>query len=45
MAIPARGHRGGHWLLLTFIGLQNSGFVAANPATIVGVGAPITAPS
>ena len=26
-------------LLLTFIGLQNSGFVAANPATIVGVGA------
>lgn len=25
-------------LLLTFIGLQNSGFVAANPATIVGVG-------
>ena len=26
-------------LLLTFIGLQNSGFVAANPATMVGVGA------
>jgi AGZA family xanthine/uracil permease-like MFS transporter len=26
-------------LLLTFIGLQNAGFVAANPATIVGVGA------
>jgi len=25
-------------LLLTFIGLQNGGFVAANPATIVGVG-------
>jgi AGZA family xanthine/uracil permease-like MFS transporter len=25
-------------LLLTFIGLQNSGFVAANPATMVGVG-------
>lgn len=25
-------------LLLTFIGLQNAGFVAANPATIVGVG-------
>ena len=26
-------------LLLTFIGLQNAGFVAANPATMVGVGA------
>ena len=26
-------------LLLTFIGLQNAGFVAANPATLVGVGA------
>jgi AGZA family xanthine/uracil permease-like MFS transporter len=26
-------------LLLTFIGLQNSGFIAANPATMVGVGA------
>ena len=26
-------------LLLTFIGLQNAGFIAANPATIVGVGA------
>ena len=25
-------------LLLTFIGLQNAGFIAANPATIVGVG-------
>lgn len=25
-------------LLLTFIGLQNSGFIAANPATMVGVG-------
>ena len=25
-------------LLLTFIGLQNGGFVAANPATLVGVG-------
>ena len=25
-------------LLLTFIGLQNGGFVAANPATMVGVG-------
>jgi len=25
-------------LLLAFIGLQNSGFVAANPATLVGVG-------
>lgn len=25
-------------LLLTFIGMQNSGFVAANPATMVGVG-------
>jgi adenine/guanine/hypoxanthine permease len=25
-------------LLLTFIGLQNAGFVAANPATLVGVG-------
>lgn len=26
-------------LLLTFIGLQNAGFVVANPATMVGVGA------
>jgi AGZA family xanthine/uracil permease-like MFS transporter len=26
-------------LLLAFIGLQNAGFVAANPATLVGVGA------
>ena len=26
-------------LLLTFIGLQNAGFVADNPATLVGVGA------
>jgi AGZA family xanthine/uracil permease-like MFS transporter len=25
-------------LLLTFIGLQNAGFIAANPATMVGVG-------
>jgi AGZA family xanthine/uracil permease-like MFS transporter len=30
---------GGIGLLLTFIGLQNSGFIAANPATMVGVGA------
>lgn len=29
---------GGIGLLLTFIGLQNAGFVAANPATMVGVG-------
>ncbi len=46
----ARGDRAGHspslraataagiGLLLTFIGLQNAGFVAANPATLVGVG-------
>ena len=30
---------GGIGLLLAFIGLQNAGFVAANPATLVGVGA------
>lgn len=29
---------GGIGLLLTFIGLQNAGFVAANPATMIGVG-------
>lgn len=29
---------GGIGLLLTFIGLQNAGFVAANPATMVGTG-------
>jgi AGZA family xanthine/uracil permease-like MFS transporter len=29
---------GGIGLLLTFIGLQNAGFVADNPATLVGVG-------
>jgi AGZA family xanthine/uracil permease-like MFS transporter len=29
---------GGIGLLLTFIGLQNAGFVAANPATLVGAG-------
>jgi AGZA family xanthine/uracil permease-like MFS transporter len=29
---------GGIGLLLTFIGLQNAGFVAGNPATLVGVG-------
>jgi AGZA family xanthine/uracil permease-like MFS transporter len=42
MAIPAAlraATAAGIGLLLTFIGLQNSGFVAANPATIVGVGA------
>lgn len=42
MAIPPPlrfATAGGIGLLLTFIGLQNSGFVAANPATMVGVGA------
>lgn len=29
---------GGIGLLLTFIGLQNAGFVVANPATLVGMG-------
>ena len=42
MAIPPAlraATAAGIGLLLTFIGLKNSGFVAANPATIVGVGA------
>jgi AGZA family xanthine/uracil permease-like MFS transporter len=41
LAIPRslrRATAAGIGLLLTFIGLQNAGFVAANPATIVGVG-------
>jgi AGZA family xanthine/uracil permease-like MFS transporter len=41
LAIPAslrRATAAGIGLLLTFIGLQNAGFVAANPATLVGVG-------
>jgi AGZA family xanthine/uracil permease-like MFS transporter len=41
VAIPhslRRATAAGIGLLLTFIGLQNAGFVAANPATIVGVG-------
>ena len=41
MAIPSSlrsATAAGIGLLLTFIGLQNSGFVAANPATMVGVG-------
>jgi adenine/guanine/hypoxanthine permease len=41
MAIPPTlrvATAAGIGLLLTFIGLQNSGFVAANPATMVGVG-------
>ena len=41
MAIPAHlraASAAGIGLLLTFIGLQNGGFVAANPATMVGVG-------
>jgi AGZA family xanthine/uracil permease-like MFS transporter len=41
MAIPdtiRAATAAGIGLLLTFIGLQNSGFVAANPATLVGVG-------
>ena len=42
MAIPdtlRAATAAGIGLLLTFIGLQSSGFVAANPATLVGVGA------
>lgn len=42
MAIPQplrAATAGGIGLLLAFIGLQNAGFVAANPATLVGVGA------
>lgn len=42
MAIPPplrAATAGGIGLLLAFIGLQNAGFVAANPATLVGVGA------
>jgi AGZA family xanthine/uracil permease-like MFS transporter len=42
-AIPPslrRATAAGIGLLLTFIGLQNAGFVAANPATLVGVGLP-----
>lgn len=41
MAIPPQlreATAAGIGLLLTFIGLQQSGFVAANPATMVGVG-------
>ena len=41
MAIPTHlraASAAGIGLLLTFIGLQNGGFVAANPATMVGVG-------
>jgi AGZA family xanthine/uracil permease-like MFS transporter len=41
MAIPASlrlAAAAGIGLLLTFIGLQNAGFVAANPVTLVGVG-------
>jgi adenine/guanine/hypoxanthine permease len=41
MAIPPQlrsSTAAGIGLLLTFIGLQNAGFVAANPATMVGVG-------
>ncbi|HYE87637.1 MAG TPA: NCS2 family permease [Vicinamibacterales bacterium] len=41
MAIPLSlrsAAAGGIGLLLTFIGLQNAGFVVANPATLVGVG-------
>jgi AGZA family xanthine/uracil permease-like MFS transporter len=41
MAIPPPlrfATAGGIGLLLTFIGLQNAGFVADNPATLVGVG-------
>jgi adenine/guanine/hypoxanthine permease len=41
MAIPPSlrlATAGGIGLLLTFIGLQNAGFVAGNPATLVGVG-------
>ena len=42
MAIPdgiRRATSAGIGLLLTFIGLQNAGFVGDNPATLVGVGA------
>lgn len=42
MAIPPslrRATAAGIGLLLTFIGLQNAGFVADNPATLVGMGA------
>jgi AGZA family xanthine/uracil permease-like MFS transporter len=42
MAIPdslRMATAGGIGLLLTFIGLQNAGFVADNPATLVGAGA------
>ena len=42
MAIPESlrmATAGGIGLLLTFIGLQNAGFVADNPATLVGAGA------
>ena len=41
MAIPTHlraASAAGIGLLLTFIGLQNGGFVAANPVTMVGVG-------
>ena len=41
MAIPPSlraGTAAGIGLLLTFIGLRNAGFIAANPATLVGVG-------
>jgi AGZA family xanthine/uracil permease-like MFS transporter len=41
MAIPVplrSAAAAGIGLLLTFIGLQNAGFIAANPATMVGVG-------
>jgi AGZA family xanthine/uracil permease-like MFS transporter len=41
LAIPPslrRATAAGIGLLLTFIGLQNAGFVADNPATLVGVG-------
>jgi AGZA family xanthine/uracil permease-like MFS transporter len=41
MAIPSplrAATAAGIGLLLTLIGLQNSGFVAANPATMIGVG-------
>jgi AGZA family xanthine/uracil permease-like MFS transporter len=41
MAIPPplrSATAAGIGLLLTFIGLQNAGFIAANPATMVGVG-------
>ena len=41
LAIPASlrsATAAGIGLLLTFIGLQSAGFVAANPATLVGVG-------